>query len=363
MTATTGSSSSSLVLTTAAAAVSAGAAFIATRYCQQKTASCEEEEATSSSSSSSSLCELELNYETSTQVTTTTTLASASNALANDLTSLECVTRVHVYQPRVKPTVVFVLGGPGAGKGTQCGKIVDMFGFCHISAGDCLRAERNKNSPDADLINAYIKNGDIVPVEITVKLLAKAMRESGQSKFLIDGFPRNLNNVTGWEKVVGDSVTLAFVLVLECSEAVMQARLLTRGETSGRIDDNLASITKRFDTFTRETTPIVSYFAAQGLVKHVAAEGSVDTVWQTVQTHFEVFGRKMRSSLPLPCPSSSPGRVTLLASIKPRVSEQAVTAALNEWCHTRLTVASTSKTGATTSSWTLMSRRMLACLK
>jgi UMP-CMP kinase len=86
-----------------------------------------------------------------------------------------------------KPTVVFVLGGPGAGKGTQCTRIVEEFGFNHISAGDCLREERASGSADAELINNYIKEGKIVPVEITIKLILKAMEASGKKKFLIDG--------------------------------------------------------------------------------------------------------------------------------------------------------------------------------
>ena len=84
-----------------------------------------------------------------------------------------------------RPTVVFVLGGPGAGKGTQCERIVSEYGYTHISAGDCLRAERASGSADAELINTYIKEGKIVPVEITVKLLLKAMQ--GHSRVLIDG--------------------------------------------------------------------------------------------------------------------------------------------------------------------------------
>jgi hypothetical protein len=84
-----------------------------------------------------------------------------------------------------RPVVVFVLGGPGAGKGTQCERIVREYGFTHISAGDCLREERASGSKDAELINNYIKEGKIVPVEITVKLLLKAMQ--GHDRVLIDG--------------------------------------------------------------------------------------------------------------------------------------------------------------------------------
>ena len=72
-----------------------------------------------------------------------------------------------------KPQVVFVLGGPGAGKGTQCERIVSNFGFVHLSAGDLLREERTSGSKDGELIENYIKEGKIVPVEITINLIKK----------------------------------------------------------------------------------------------------------------------------------------------------------------------------------------------
>ena len=83
--------------------------------------------------------------------------------------------------------------GPGSGKGTVCGKLVSEHGFVHLSAGDLLRAERDSGSPDGELINNIILEGKIVPVEITVNLIKKAMEKNGWSskKFLIDGFPRN----------------------------------------------------------------------------------------------------------------------------------------------------------------------------
>merc|ERR1712093_681950 len=94
-----------------------------------------------------------------------------------------------------KPDVLFVLGPPGAGKGTNCEKLVQHYGYFHISAGDCLREERNNpNSKDGELINKYIKEGAIVPVEITIKLMLKKMHQQqalGTQKFLVDGFPRN----------------------------------------------------------------------------------------------------------------------------------------------------------------------------
>lgn len=90
-------------------------------------------------------------------------------------------------------SVVFVLGGPGAGKGTQCAFLVRDFGFVHLSAGDLLRAEQDRpNSEFGNLIKENIRDGLIVPMEVTVQLLENAMEEvisrnGGKGKFLIDG--------------------------------------------------------------------------------------------------------------------------------------------------------------------------------
>lgn len=96
--------------------------------------------------------------------------------------------------------MVFVLGGPGSGKGTQCERICHDYSFKHLSAGDLLRKERNSpESKHGKLIADIIREGKIVPVEITVNLLKNAMeeykKETGKNKFLVDGFPRNKNNV------------------------------------------------------------------------------------------------------------------------------------------------------------------------
>ncbi|KAL0856218.1 hypothetical protein Bca101_061371 [Brassica carinata] len=78
-----------------------------------------------------------------------------------------------------KPTVIFVLGGPGSGKGTQCAYIVEHFGYTHLSAGDLLRAEIKSGSENGTMIQNMIKEGKIVPSEVTIKLLQKAIQENG----------------------------------------------------------------------------------------------------------------------------------------------------------------------------------------
>lgn len=106
-----------------------------------------------------------------------------------------------------------MLGGPGAGKGTQCARLVEDYGFIHLSAGDLLRAERDSGSPDGEMITQFINEGKIVPVEVTVNLIKKAMARSGGSKFLVDGFPRNQNNLDGWFNTMGTDVSAAHARV------------------------------------------------------------------------------------------------------------------------------------------------------
>lgn len=187
-----------------------------------------------------------------------------------------------------KPTVLFVLGGPGVGKGTQCAKIVESFSaWAHISAGDCLRAERNNpESKDGEIINTNIKEGKIVPVAITVKLLQKAMAAAeGKTCFLIDGYPRNLDNVTGWEENVGDQAKVAGVLFYTATEDELEKRLLGRGQ--GRDDDNIEAIKKRFVTYTNDTMPIVEMYKGKGQLISIDGMASVDDVWASTKKAIE----------------------------------------------------------------------------
>jgi len=184
--------------------------------------------------------------------------------------------------------VVFVLGGPGAGKGTQCANLVRDYGFKHLSAGDLLREEQDrKGSQFGEMIKDYIREGKIVPMEVTIQLLENAMtatiKDNGNRKFLIDGFPRKMDQAVKFEEAV---VPSKFTLFFDCPEEVMQERLLKRGETSGRADDNMESIKKRFRTFVDTSMPVVENFEKQGKVVKVMATESPEKVYEKVKENF-----------------------------------------------------------------------------
>ncbi|KAG8464124.1 hypothetical protein KFE25_000292 [Diacronema lutheri] len=196
---------------------------------------------------------------------------SASAALAND-------------------AVVFVLGGPGSGKGTQCELLHRAHGFAHLSAGELLRAEASKPTPLGERISRILADGQIVPSSVTVELLRHAMAaQSGP--FLIDGFPRSLENLQVYEQQC-DGAPCAFMLYLDLSEDEMCARLLERGQSSGRSDDNLPTIRKRFRTFHEQTLPVLELVERRGLLRRVRATGSPAEVFAAIQPLFSPLARQ-----------------------------------------------------------------------
>lgn len=151
------------------------------------------------------------------------------------------------------------------------------YGFTHLSAGDLLRAEQDRaGSQYGQMIKDYIKEGKIVPMEVTIALLENAMKAAKEAnpaskasrRFLIDGFPRKLDQALKFEESV---CAAEFVLFYDCPEAVMETRLLKRGETSGRADDNEESIRKRFRTFVETSMPVVETYERQGRVVKIDA--------------------------------------------------------------------------------------------
>jgi UMP-CMP kinase len=155
--------------------------------------------------------------------------------------------------------VFFVLGGPGAGKGTQCELLLDNFPCVHFSVGELLR-NVPPDSPHAQLIEETLVAGNIVPVEISLSLLKAAMEQQrGKSLYyLVDGFPRNYDNLEGWCRNMEDAASVWGVFMFQCPFEELERRILSRAETSGRSDDNIASAKRRFATFERETVPVVN---------------------------------------------------------------------------------------------------------
>jgi len=115
------------------------------------------------------------------------------------------------------------------------------------------------------------------------------MEKSGSNKFLVDGFPRDIENLNCWQTTMSSVTNTKFLLFVDCSEETMLERLLERGKTSGRSDDNIESIRKRFVTYEKATKPIIEHFESLGLVRRVDANRSAELVYEDVAAHFKAI--------------------------------------------------------------------------
>lgn len=202
--------------------------------------------------------------------------------------------------------VIFVVGAPGTGKGTQCAILVEKTkgAWTHLSAGDLLREERQRvtaaqtaTDDDDDLELAHtiqncINAGKLVPSSITVRLLEKGMKQayqkSGSTKFLIDGFPRGQDNIDAWDNQMG-AHKVTSCLNYECPEQLLVDRLLERGKSSGRSDDNMETIRKRFQTHVEACKPVLARYSKDGILHTINSDQSVDEVYK--QTEKIVLGK------------------------------------------------------------------------
>lgn len=196
---------------------------------------------------------------------------------------------VHHFDPRQpcpQPRVVFVLGGPGTGKGTMCELAEIQLGWTHLSTGELLRDERQTGGQTATTIEEFMTAGKLVPNEIVVSLLRNAMekvtRTTGRTNFLLDGFPRSLANLEAWYELFGREAELPKMLYFECPYAVLEDRVLGRARYSGRSDDRVESLKLRFDTFKAETLPTVEYFRSRNKCVEIDASQDRQAVYALV---------------------------------------------------------------------------------
>ena len=149
-----------------------------------------------------------------------------------------------------KPRIIFVIGGPGCGKGTQCKRIVKNFKYQSFSTGDLLRQYVNDKKDGYEDIENQMKEGQLISSTTLMKVLKEYIINSSNKKILVDGYPRNQENIDIWEKEMKDLVEVKGALYIEVSNEEMKKRLLGRNE--GRADDNEETIAKRLTTFEKQ---------------------------------------------------------------------------------------------------------------
>ncbi|XP_032530109.1 adenylate kinase isoenzyme 1 isoform X6 [Danaus plexippus] len=178
-----------------------------------------------------------------------------------------------------KTPIVWVLGGPGSGKGTQCEKIIAKYGFTHLSTGDLLRAEVKSGSERAKTLTAIMERGELVPNDIVLDLLKEAMvAKAGEARgFLIDGYPREKSQGIAFESAIAP---VTVIIYFEASPETLTKRLLGRAVSSGRSDDNEDTIKLRLKTFLENNDQVLAQYPDK--LRRINAEDSVDAIFSQV---------------------------------------------------------------------------------
>ena len=179
-------------------------------------------------------------------------------------------------------TRLLIIGPPGAGKGTQATQIAERFGVPAISTGDIFRANIKGGTPLGQQVQAIIERGELVPDSLTNEIVADRLAQADAAGgFLLDGYPRNVEQVHALDGMLeGDA--LDAVVLLEVDTDAVVARLLKRAEFEGRADDTEDVIRHRQDVYAEQTAPLVELFSERGILVSVDGLGSVEEVAERI---------------------------------------------------------------------------------
>ncbi|MFS4493596.1 adenylate kinase [Maribacter sp. 2308TA10-17] len=187
-----------------------------------------------------------------------------------------------VYQLNQKHMINLVLfGKPGAGKGTQAEFLKEKYNLKHISTGDLFRYNMKNDTELGQLAKSYIDKGDLVPDEVTIKMLQDDVEKNPEaSGFIFDGFPRTTAQAQALDEfLVSKGMKIDATIALEANDEILIQRLLERGKVSGRTDDqDEDKIRNRFDEYNQKTAPLKDFYEAQNKFHSVNGIGEIDEI-------------------------------------------------------------------------------------
>uniref|UniRef100_A0A942SWQ9 Adenylate kinase n=1 Tax=Neobacillus citreus TaxID=2833578 RepID=A0A942SWQ9_9BACI len=187
---------------------------------------------------------------------------------------------------------LIIVGPPGAGKGTQAGRIADAFGIPAVSTGDIFRKNVAEGTPLGVQAKAIMDAGDYVPDSLTNELVKSRLAEpDAENGFLLDGYPRTVGQVEYLDALLAEQGTgIDSVIQLVADQDELVGRLLKRAEEQGRSDDNEETIRRRQEVYTEQTAPIVAAYGERGLVVDVDGLGGIDEVGDRIQAALSARG-------------------------------------------------------------------------
>ena len=182
------------------------------------------------------------------------------------------------------PRLIF-LGAPGAGKGTQAQTLALHWHIPHISTGDILRGAMKERSPLGVKAQSYVDRGELVPDQLLLDIMEERLSQpDAQSGWILDGFPRNLNQAVFLDQLLQKlEQNSTRVVNLEVPDSVVVQRLLARAEKEGRTDDTEEVISRRLEVYRQETEPLINFYRDRQQLVSVNGDRSLEQVTSELQ--------------------------------------------------------------------------------
>ena len=182
---------------------------------------------------------------------------------------------------------IIICGAPGCGKGTQSDLIVKKYKLKHLSTGDLLRKEIAEKSELGKTAESYISQGQLVPDTMIIDILSKNVdnQEEGSNGIILDGFPRTVAQAEALEVMLKNlNKEITTLIDVKVNEQELINRLITRGQTSGRSDDNLETIKKRLTVYQTQTAPVNDFYKKRNKYTSVDGMGTIDDIFGRIST-------------------------------------------------------------------------------
>tara|TARA_B100000767_G_scaffold50213_1_gene45310 strand:+ start:630 stop:1205 length:576 start_codon:yes stop_codon:yes gene_type:complete len=180
---------------------------------------------------------------------------------------------------------LILFGKPGSGKGTQAEFVKNKYDLIHISTGDVFRYNISKETDLGLLAKSYMEKGDLVPDNVTIKMLeAEVNKLPNANGFIFDGFPRTILQAEMLDEfLLSKELSISMTLALEVDENILIERLINRGKDSGRVDDqDKSKIENRFDEYNKKTSTLIDYYKSQNKFFQVEGTGGISEISERI---------------------------------------------------------------------------------